>query len=68
MRLWGHLNRDPWKEGEEFSKLHLAIEQRTLPVTKYLDRLITNPKGELTMTHGPVRFSMTRQMTSKVEM
>jgi SAM-dependent methyltransferase len=51
MRLSGHLNRRPRNEGEEFSKLHLAIEKRTLPLTKSLDRLIKNPKGELTMMH-----------------
>ena len=51
MRLWGHLNRRARKEGEEFSKLHLAIERRTLPLTKSLDRFIENPKGELTMMH-----------------
>jgi ubiquinone/menaquinone biosynthesis C-methylase UbiE len=51
MRLWGHLNRGARREGEEFSKLHLAIEKRTLPFTKYLDRFIKNPKGELTMMH-----------------
>ncbi len=51
MRLWGHLNRRPRNEGEEFSKLHLAIEKRTLPFTKHLDRHIKNPKGELTMMH-----------------
>ena len=50
-RLSGHLNRRPRKEGEEFSKLHLAIEKRTLPFTKSLDRFIKNPKGELTMMH-----------------
>ena len=51
MRLWGHLNRRPRNEGEEFSKLHLAIEKRTLPLTKALDRLIKNRKGELTLMH-----------------
>ena len=50
-RLSGHLNRRPRNEGEEFSKLHLAIEKRTLPLTKALDRLIKNPKGELTLMH-----------------
>ncbi len=49
MRLWGHLNRSPRNEGEEFSRLHLAIEKRTLPITRHLDRLIKNRKGELTM-------------------
>lgn len=51
MRLWGHLNRRTRNEGEEFSKLHLAIEKRTLPFTRPLDRFIKNPKGELTMMH-----------------
>lgn len=51
MRLWSHLNRIHRNEGEEFSKLHLAIERRTLPITKRLDRLIKSPKGELTMMH-----------------
>jgi ubiquinone/menaquinone biosynthesis C-methylase UbiE len=51
MRLWGHLNRIPRNEGEEFSKLHLAIERRTLPITKRLDRLIKRPGGENTMMH-----------------
>lgn len=49
MRLSGHLNRSHRNEGEEFSRLHLAIEKRTLPITKRLDRLIKRPRGELTM-------------------
>jgi SAM-dependent methyltransferase len=51
MRLWGHLSRSGRREGEEFSDLHVAIEKRTLPMTKRLDRVIKNPKGELTMMH-----------------
>jgi len=51
MRLWGHLSRGGRKEGEEFPNLHVAIERKTLPITKRLDRVIKNPKGELTMMH-----------------
>jgi ubiquinone/menaquinone biosynthesis C-methylase UbiE len=51
MRLLGHLSRGGHKEGDEFSNLHVAIEKRTLPITKRLDRVIKNPKGELTMMH-----------------
>jgi SAM-dependent methyltransferase len=51
MRLWGHLNRSRRNEGEEFSRLHLAIENRTIPITKRLDRLIKSPGGENTMMH-----------------
>jgi SAM-dependent methyltransferase len=51
MRLFGHLNRGPRREGERFSELHLAIEKRTLPITKHLDRVFKGPKGELTMMH-----------------
>jgi ubiquinone/menaquinone biosynthesis C-methylase UbiE len=51
MRLWGHLSRRSRREGEAFSNLHIAIEKRTLPITKHLDRVIKNAKGELTMMH-----------------
>jgi ubiquinone/menaquinone biosynthesis C-methylase UbiE len=51
MRLLGHLSRRGRKEGEQFSALHLAIEKRTLPVTRHLDRVIKNGKGELTLMH-----------------
>lgn len=51
MRLWGHLNRTRRNEADEFSRVHLAIENRTLPLTRRLDRLIKSPKGELTMMH-----------------
>lgn len=51
LRLSGHLNRRPRSEGEELSRLHLAIERRTLPLTKHHDRVIKNRKGELTMMH-----------------
>ena len=50
-RLWFRLNRSRRNEGEEFSRVHLAIEKRTLPITKRLDRLIKNPNLELTMMH-----------------
>jgi SAM-dependent methyltransferase len=51
MRLWGHLSRRGRREGEDFSDLHIAIEKRTLPITKRLDHVIKDPKGELTMMH-----------------
>lgn len=51
IRLWGLLNRRRRDEGEEFSKLHLAIEKRTLPITRRLDRVIKSPNFELTMMH-----------------
>jgi SAM-dependent methyltransferase len=51
MRLWGHLSQRTRKEGEDFSSLHVAIERRTLPISRRLDRVIKNPKGELTMMH-----------------
>jgi SAM-dependent methyltransferase len=49
--LWGRLNRSRQNEGEEFSKLHLAIEKRTLPITRRLDRVIKSPNFELTFMH-----------------
>jgi SAM-dependent methyltransferase len=36
-------------EGVPFSKLHLAIEERTLPITRHLDRVIKVHKSELTL-------------------
>jgi ubiquinone/menaquinone biosynthesis C-methylase UbiE len=50
-RLLGHLDRGPRNEGDEFSRLHLAVEKRTLPITKRLDRLIRSPNDELTLMH-----------------
>jgi SAM-dependent methyltransferase len=50
--LWSHLNgrrRGKSSEGAAFSPLHLAIERRTLPITKRIDPLIKNHKGENTM-------------------
>jgi ubiquinone/menaquinone biosynthesis C-methylase UbiE len=50
--LWSYLNRDrkgSTEEGSPFSPLHLAIERRTLPITKRLDPYIKSPKGENTM-------------------
>ena len=36
-------------EGEPFSKLHMAIEERTLPITRHLDRVVKFHKSELTL-------------------
>jgi SAM-dependent methyltransferase len=36
-------------EGEPFSKLHMAIEERTLPITRHLDRVVKVHKSELTL-------------------
>ena len=50
--LWQFLNRTrrgKTDEGAPFSPLHLAIEKRTLPVTKRLDPFIQYHKGENTM-------------------
>lgn len=49
MFLWGALNRGRTKEGTPFSKLHLAIESRTLPITSRLDKFVQAPRGENTM-------------------
>ncbi|MGD0378701.1 MAG: class I SAM-dependent methyltransferase [Acidimicrobiales bacterium] len=38
-------------EGEPFSKLHMAIEERTLPITRHLDRVVKFHKSELTLMH-----------------
>jgi SAM-dependent methyltransferase len=51
VRLWGLLNRSRRDEGEEFSRLHRAIEKRTLRITKHLDRVFKSPNFELTMMH-----------------
>jgi ubiquinone/menaquinone biosynthesis C-methylase UbiE len=51
VRLWGLLNRRRQNEGDEFSRLHLAIEKRTLPITKRLDRVIKSPNFEVTLMH-----------------
>ena len=50
--LWSYLNRsrtDAGAEGSPFSPLHLAIERRTLPITRRIDPYIKNHKGENTM-------------------
>jgi hypothetical protein len=51
VRLWGFSSGVVGTRGDEFSRLHLAIEKRTLPITKRLDRLIKSPNFELTMMH-----------------
>jgi SAM-dependent methyltransferase len=55
MYLCRLLDRRKQREGSPISKLHLAIERGTLPITKHLDRRIKNRKGELTM----MRFTPT---------
>lgn len=50
--LWNHLNRGrkgTTIEGSPFSPLHLAIERRTIPITKRLDPFIKNRTVENTM-------------------
>ena len=47
--LWGLLNRGRTGEGTPFSKLHLAIESRTIPLTSRLDKLSHAHRGENTM-------------------
>jgi SAM-dependent methyltransferase len=43
-------DREP-SEGVPFSKLHLAIESLTLPITRHIDRVVTYHKSELTLMH-----------------
>lgn len=43
------INRTPRSEGSPFSKEHLAIERWTMPITKQLDKLVSNPKGAYTL-------------------
>jgi ubiquinone/menaquinone biosynthesis C-methylase UbiE len=58
--LWQFLNRTRRRktdEGAPFSPLHLAVEKRTLPVTKRLDPFIRYRKGENTMMRFEKRRS-----------
>jgi hypothetical protein len=47
--LWGLLNHGRTDEGTPFSKLHIAIESRTLPITSRLDKFVHAHRGENTM-------------------
>jgi SAM-dependent methyltransferase len=51
LTAWAYLSRGHQEEGSKYSPLQLAIEERTLPVTKVLDRYIKGAKGELSMMH-----------------
>ncbi len=46
-RLLDH-DREP-SEGVPFSKLHMAVESLTLPITKHIDRVVPYHKSELTL-------------------
>jgi SAM-dependent methyltransferase len=47
--LWGLLNHGRTSEGTPFSKLHLTIESKTIPVTSRFDKLFHAHRGENTM-------------------
>lgn len=52
--LTNHLNRKRGggtNEGSPFTSLHLAIERRTLPITRRLDKFVKNRTVENTMMH-----------------
>ena len=52
MFLWNHMNRKRTGstiEGVPFSPLHLAIERRTIPITRRLDRFAKSRNIENTM-------------------
>jgi SAM-dependent methyltransferase len=67
LRTWSLLSyklNQQRKEGAAFSPLHLAIEKRTLPVTKILDKVVSNHRGENTM----MRFERRRDVSDPVSM